>query len=165
MPRITRWPRAHRAAASAALALLTLAPLGASSDLATPSDSRPAGHFGSVGRLDAQSRGGPSRARRRARPARATSRPAPTAWTSPRGSAELANDLGSMINTRVRGGNFGVMVVSSDANSSGDVAPGSRSESPRNATRAEPLAVAKSSSRVLASNVTSARRAFHEGPP
>ena len=113
MPRFTDWPRARRAAASSALALLTLAPLGASTDLATRPHPRPGGHLAAIGRLDAQTRGGPSRARRRARPARATaSRPAPTAWTSPRGSAELANDLGSMINNRVRGGNFGVMVVS-----------------------------------------------------
>jgi D-alanyl-D-alanine carboxypeptidase/D-alanyl-D-alanine-endopeptidase (penicillin-binding protein 4) len=113
MPRFTDWPRARRAAASSALALLTLAPLGASSDLATQPHPRPGGRLATLGRLDAQTRGGPSRTRRRARPARATaSRPAPAAWTSPRGTAELANDLGSMINNRVRGGNFGVMVVS-----------------------------------------------------
>lgn len=113
MTRITLRPRARRAAASAAFAILTLAPLGASSDLTTQSRPSSSSRLGAVGRLDAQTRGGTSRTRRTARPARAVVRPAPaTSWTSPRGTAELANDLGSMVNNRVRGGNFGVMVVS-----------------------------------------------------
>jgi D-alanyl-D-alanine carboxypeptidase/D-alanyl-D-alanine-endopeptidase (penicillin-binding protein 4) len=113
MTRLTLRPRAHRAAASATLAILALAPLGAGSDLAAPARPDAGRGFAAVGELGAQTRGRTSRARRTTRPARATARPAPaTSWTSPRGAAELANDLGSMINNRVRGGNFGVMVVS-----------------------------------------------------
>lgn len=40
--------------------------------------------------------------------------PAPprTSWSSPRGAAALASDIGGMVSTRVRGGKFGVMIVS-----------------------------------------------------
>jgi len=112
MPRFPLRPRAYRTAASAALALLTLAPLGASSDLSNPARHQIGARLASTGRLGAQSRG-KTRAKRTARPVSATRRVAPaTSWTSPRGAADLANDLGSMINNRVHGGNFGVMVVS-----------------------------------------------------
>jgi len=115
MPRFSLRPRAHRAAASAALALLTLAPLGASSDLSIPVRRELGSRLASAGRLDAQSRGKTTRTKRTTRTVSATRRPAappPTSWTSPRGAADLASDLGSMINNRVHGGNFGVMVVS-----------------------------------------------------
>jgi len=113
MPSHPFWPRAHRAAAFAALAALILAPLGASSDLFA-GGQQPAARLASLGRLHAQTRGKTkSRARRTTRPARATTPAAPvTSWTSPHGAGDLANDLGSMINNRVHGGNFGVMVVS-----------------------------------------------------
>src|SRR5689334_5862820 len=106
--------RARRAAAFAALAVLTVAPMGASTDLSTGAGHGPGARLASAGRLDAQTRGKKkSRTRRTARPARATAAPAPvTSWTSPHGVADLANDLGSMINNRVHGGNFGVMVLS-----------------------------------------------------
>ena len=113
MPQITLRPRARRAAAFAALALLTVAPLGASTDLPNAPHGRLDAWLASTGRLEAQARGKKaSRTKRTTRPARATARPAATSWTSPRGAAELANDLGSMIANRVRGGDFGVMVVS-----------------------------------------------------
>lgn len=91
--------------------------MGASSDLATNTPLQLGQRLTAVGRLDAQTRSRTSRTRRATRratrPARAVARPAPvTAWTSPRGAAELANDLGGMVNNRVRGGDFGVMVVS-----------------------------------------------------
>jgi D-alanyl-D-alanine carboxypeptidase/D-alanyl-D-alanine-endopeptidase (penicillin-binding protein 4) len=65
-----------------------------------------------------------SRARGRARPAarrparRSTARVAravvapPPAWTSPATTSALANDLGSMLDSRVRSGKWGVMIVS-----------------------------------------------------
>jgi len=114
MPHLTLRPRARRAAAFAALAILIVAPLGASTDLSSSPRRGFDARLASAGRLDAQARGKKkSRTSRTARPARATARPAPaTSWTSPRGAAELANDLGNMINNRVRGGDFGVMVVS-----------------------------------------------------
>lgn len=107
-------PRARRAAAFAALAALTVAPMGASTDLASGGGPKPAARLASAGKLHAQSRSKTkSRAKRTTRAARATTRSAPaTAWTSPHGVADLANDLGSMINNRVHGGNFGVMVIS-----------------------------------------------------
>lgn len=107
-------PRARRAAAFAALAVLTIAPLGASTDLSTVAGLTAGVRLASAGRLDAQTRGKKkSRARRTTRPVRATAPAAPvTSWSSPHGVADLANDLGSMINNRVHGGNFGVMVLS-----------------------------------------------------
>ena len=49
-----------------------------------------------------------ARARVPARPAG----PPRTSWTSPHGSAALTSDIGGMLSTRVRGGRFGVMIVS-----------------------------------------------------
>lgn len=114
MPSHSYRPRARRAAAFAALALLTIAPMGASTDLSAHEGHGPGSRVASAGRLDAQTRGKKkSRARRTTKPARATTRSAPaTAWSSPHGVADLANDLGNMISNRVHGGNFGVMVLS-----------------------------------------------------
>ena len=113
MPRFSPRPRARRAAAAAVLGALALSPLGASTDLSTTHQAAVGPPLASAGRLDAQTRGNSSRASGTARTVRTTRRAAPaTSWTSPRGTAELANDLGSMINNRVRGGTFGVMVVS-----------------------------------------------------
>lgn len=107
-------PRARRAAAFAALAVLTVAPMGASTDLSNGAGRGPGARIASAGRLDAQTRGKKkSRSRRTTRPVRAAAARAPvTSWTSPHGVADLANDLGSMIANRVHGGNFGVMVLS-----------------------------------------------------
>ena len=38
--------------------------------------------------------------------------PPRTSWTSPRGAAALSSDIDNMLTTRVRGGKFGVMIVS-----------------------------------------------------
>src|SRR3954462_14401805 len=38
--------------------------------------------------------------------------PAGPSWTSPRGTAALTSDISSLISSRVRGGKFGVMIVS-----------------------------------------------------
>ena len=67
-----------------------------------------------LGVVDAQSRSRRSRTRRStARRVRArAATPPPISWTSPRGAAELSNDFSNMINGRIRGGKFGVMVVS-----------------------------------------------------
>jgi len=56
----------------------------------------------------------PKRTRRTAPKPRRTSRrePAAPAWTSPNGTQALSTDLSTMITSRVRGGHFGVMVVS-----------------------------------------------------
>jgi D-alanyl-D-alanine carboxypeptidase/D-alanyl-D-alanine-endopeptidase (penicillin-binding protein 4) len=52
------------------------------------------------------------RSTRRTRSRRASAPVAATAWTSPKSTAELRNDLSNMISTRVRSGRFGVMVAS-----------------------------------------------------
>ncbi|MEP6989741.1 MAG: D-alanyl-D-alanine carboxypeptidase/D-alanyl-D-alanine-endopeptidase [bacterium] len=44
--------------------------------------------------------------------ARRPAQPPRTAWTAPRGLPALRDDIGGMISTRVRGGKFGVMIVS-----------------------------------------------------
>jgi len=49
------------------------------------------------------------------KPSRARARPAGPpriSWTSPHGAAALSSDIGGMLSTRVRGGKFGVMIVS-----------------------------------------------------
>jgi D-alanyl-D-alanine carboxypeptidase/D-alanyl-D-alanine-endopeptidase (penicillin-binding protein 4) len=114
MHRITFRPSAPRVTAAVAIAVLLLAPTGDLGGLVRPALERePA--IGAVGTAGAQSR------TRRARGKRSTTRrvratrpaaPPPAAWTSPRGSAELSNDFANMINNRIRGGKFGVMVVS-----------------------------------------------------
>jgi D-alanyl-D-alanine carboxypeptidase/D-alanyl-D-alanine-endopeptidase (penicillin-binding protein 4) len=125
------WPRALRASATAAVAVLLLAPLTLG--------ARPA--FASTPAADALAVDGTtakkavrkairkavmkqSRTRAKARPAarragrRGTARVARAValpvmpWTSPRGGAELSSDLGTMLDARVRGGKWGVMVVS-----------------------------------------------------
>jgi D-alanyl-D-alanine carboxypeptidase/D-alanyl-D-alanine-endopeptidase (penicillin-binding protein 4) len=102
--------RATAIAAVAALLLVPCAPGTASASL----PGRPAAaEFASVGpqgrgKTKSRSRRTPTRRVRARRPAAA----ATTAWTAPRGAAELSRDLGSMIANRVRGGKFGVMVVS-----------------------------------------------------
>ena len=55
-----------------------------------------------------------SRSSRRARGARSARvvAPAAPAWTSPRGSAALTSDIGDMLTRRVKGGKWGVMIVS-----------------------------------------------------
>ena len=52
------------------------------------------------------------RSARRTRSRRASAPVASTAWTSPKSTAELRNDLSNMISTRVRSGRFGVMIAS-----------------------------------------------------
>ena len=97
-----------------ALAVLLLAPSGEPGAVAG-NLARPEASIGDVGTADAQSRTRRGRTRRgTARRVRATrpSAPPPIAWTSPRGAAELSNDMASMIASRIRGGKFGVMVVS-----------------------------------------------------
>jgi D-alanyl-D-alanine carboxypeptidase/D-alanyl-D-alanine-endopeptidase (penicillin-binding protein 4) len=124
------WPRALRASAAAAAAVLLLAPIGARPAFAT---AAPIPAFAGDGtaatkravkkpvkkavvkqsRTRAKARPASRRAGRRgtARVARAVAMPA-MPWTSPRGAAELSSDLGTMLDARVRGGKWGVMVVS-----------------------------------------------------
>ncbi|NUO38180.1 MAG: D-alanyl-D-alanine carboxypeptidase/D-alanyl-D-alanine-endopeptidase [Gemmatimonadaceae bacterium] len=113
MHRSVSWPTAPRAMAVAALAILLLAPSGDPSELAVAAVRRELS-VGHVGVVEAQSRTRRSRTRRTTRVVRAA-RPAAApviGWTSPRGTSELSADFSSMINTRVRSGKFGVMVVS-----------------------------------------------------
>ncbi len=114
MHRIVFRPNAPRVTATVALAVLLLAPAGDVGSLVRPDSGREAS-IGAVGSAGAQSR------TRRARTKRPTTRrvratrpaaPPPVSWTSPRGAAELAGDFASMIDNRIRGGKFGVMVVS-----------------------------------------------------
>ena len=94
--------------------VLILLPVGQAISLVTPGAGLALGaRITSAGELLAQTRGKTSRTKRTTKKVRATRRAAPSpAWTSPRGTAALANDLGGMISNRVRGGEFGVMVVS-----------------------------------------------------
>ena len=114
MPRFSLRPSARRATASAALLVLILLPVGSVIPFVTPGAGlAPGAQITSAGELLAQTRGKTSRTKRTTKKVRATRRVAPSpAWTSPRGTAALANDLGGMISNRVRGGEFGVMVVS-----------------------------------------------------
>lgn len=109
-------PSAIRAAAIALCALL-LGPIG---ETALPAGSTawaaPAASVGTPGsKVKSQRRGKTRRGKRpltrRARARRAAG-PPPAAWTSPRGLSALATDLSDMIDTHVRSGKFGVMVVS-----------------------------------------------------
>jgi D-alanyl-D-alanine carboxypeptidase/D-alanyl-D-alanine-endopeptidase (penicillin-binding protein 4) len=114
MHRIHLRPSASRVTAATALVLLLLAPSGEPGAFIGSLAGR-APSVGAVGAVEAQSRTRRARTKRtttrRVRAARADASP-PMSWTSPRGTAELANDFASMINNRVRGGKFGVMVVS-----------------------------------------------------
>ena len=112
--------RAHRAATAALIALALFSTLGAEELRAAPSVSVGATTLSMMPQAATRTK---SRAKA---PAKRTTRRTPvrrvrgrvaapvasTAWTSPHGASALASDLGSMISTRVRSGQFGVMVVS-----------------------------------------------------
>jgi D-alanyl-D-alanine carboxypeptidase/D-alanyl-D-alanine-endopeptidase (penicillin-binding protein 4) len=109
MPTLPTRPSALRATAIAALLLVPSGPRTASAaPLARPAAAESTS-MGPQGRGKTR-----SRARRTTRRVRATrtAAVASTAWTAPHGAAELSRDLGGMIANRVRGGKFGVMVVS-----------------------------------------------------
>ncbi len=116
-------PRALRASASAAivLVLVALPPRGATAAFASPAPRAAVAPLAPA-MPQAKSK---ARAKPRASAKRATSRrtakrsaprrrvaPAGPAWSSPSSQPALASDLSSMIDTRVRGGKFGVMIVS-----------------------------------------------------
>jgi D-alanyl-D-alanine carboxypeptidase/D-alanyl-D-alanine-endopeptidase (penicillin-binding protein 4) len=105
-------PSASRATALA-LAVLLLAPSGASGAPSTPIPERAVA--ARTGEVKPQRRGKSGRTKRsltrRARARRAAA-PPPDAWTSPRGAAALSSDLRDFIDNRVRSGKFGAMVVS-----------------------------------------------------
>jgi D-alanyl-D-alanine carboxypeptidase/D-alanyl-D-alanine-endopeptidase (penicillin-binding protein 4) len=119
-------PRALVAAATVVLALALGAPQGATVAYANVSAS-PAGVVVSRGttttsprpphpkgarKQKGKARSGSRRpARRTTRAARAVAPSAP-AWTAPRGLPALAGDLANMLEARVRGGKWGVMIVS-----------------------------------------------------
>ena len=63
-------------------------------------------------RAKTQSKRAPRRRTTVRRASRRSTPVASTAWTSPHGAAALATDLASMLSTRVRSGQFGVMVAS-----------------------------------------------------
>lgn len=112
MHRILPRPSAPRVTALVALGALLLAPSGDLASLPRLA-SQPAELHG-VGAAQAQSRGKSARKRtptRRVRARRPAAPPPPT-WTSPRRAADLASDFATMISNRIRGGKFGVMVVS-----------------------------------------------------
>ena len=97
------WSRALRATATTAIAaafLTTIAPEPAFASQATASASASATK---------------SKAKRPAKRAKASRRPAApprTSWTSPRGGPALTADINNMLSSRVKGGKFGVMIVS-----------------------------------------------------
>ncbi len=121
-----RWPRAVRASAVAFFALVLVAapPQGATIVAGAPvwtaggaeaSAQRPQTRSRAKARASAKRtaarRSNVKRTAKRSAPRRAAA-PAGPAWTSPNGQAALAADLQGMIDRRVRGGKFGVMVVS-----------------------------------------------------
>ena len=115
MHRIHVRPSASRVTAAVVLAVLLLAPSGEPGALVGPIAGPAPSAVRNAGSLEAQSRTRRARTKRpTTRRVRATSAvaPVPMGWTSPRGTAELAADFANMINNRVRGGRFGVMVVS-----------------------------------------------------
>jgi D-alanyl-D-alanine carboxypeptidase/D-alanyl-D-alanine-endopeptidase (penicillin-binding protein 4) len=100
--------RLRRLALLAGTALTTILPM----DRPLRAEPAAVSAFVQSGSRSTPRRRRPARTTRRARARRAATPVASTAWTSPHGSAALANDLSSMISTRVRSGKFGVMVVS-----------------------------------------------------
>ncbi|MEO7457763.1 MAG: D-alanyl-D-alanine carboxypeptidase/D-alanyl-D-alanine-endopeptidase [Gemmatimonadaceae bacterium] len=87
------FPRLFRAAGTVFLAILMVAP---------------------IGDAGAQSRTKKSAAKKPVRKAAVPRRPAgppPTAWTSPHSLTALQSDVSGMLERRVRGGKFGVMIV------------------------------------------------------
>jgi D-alanyl-D-alanine carboxypeptidase/D-alanyl-D-alanine-endopeptidase (penicillin-binding protein 4) len=113
------WPRASRAAAVTAIALLLLAPSG-SEDAFAASPSGAATHAAVAPQSRTKAKAKPKARAAKRTPAKRTAKksssrragPAPIAWTSPRGLPALSSDLGNMLDSRVRGGKWGVMIVS-----------------------------------------------------
>jgi len=95
-------PRAIRAAATVVIALSLLA------SSASDALAKPQGDAGPKPRRTAKR----TAKRPVARPAARPAAPAATSWTSPHGKAALESDINDMLSRRVRGGKFGVMVVS-----------------------------------------------------
>lgn len=118
MHHLSRRVRSLRAALVAGLGLGLLAPSGeplrasptslTAAPLAFQSPSRPSARAKSTKRPARR----PTRRSRTRVGARAATPVASTAWTSPNGTAALASDLSGMVSTRIRSGQFGVMVVS-----------------------------------------------------
>jgi len=112
-------PRALRAAATVLVVLGLAAPVGAveahSASAVTEVPRTPRAPKKAPRKAHRPQQKGkarvPARRRPAARPARAVAAPAP-AWTSPHGTSALANDLANMLDARVRGGKWGVMIVS-----------------------------------------------------
>lgn len=106
-------PSAPRVTAAVILAVLLFLPTGDPGRLV--GSMRSTAGVADLGAAQAQTRTKRARTRRsstrRVRPARASA-PPPMSWSSPRGVSELSNDFASMIGSRVRGGKFGVMIVS-----------------------------------------------------
>ena len=100
------WPRALRAAAAVLMAasFLTVASPARSSAAVTSAASPQADAAPKAKRKPKKAKR-PKAARRPAAPPR-------TSWTSPRGLPALRSDIDGMLSTRVRGGKFGVMIVS-----------------------------------------------------
>jgi serine-type D-Ala-D-Ala carboxypeptidase/endopeptidase (penicillin-binding protein 4) len=107
-----------RALRAAAVALLAPTILLAARSEATAAPSPAAAAFAPQAATRAKSRPKKTPAKRTARrtrvrrPAGRAAAPAVPAWTSPHGAPALASDLAGMISTKVRSGQFGVMVVS-----------------------------------------------------
>jgi D-alanyl-D-alanine carboxypeptidase/D-alanyl-D-alanine-endopeptidase (penicillin-binding protein 4) len=129
LPPVNRSILARTALSAAILLLLAPPPVGAerafAAPVAAPADAlaadgtapkasvkKPVRKVVKQSRTRAKARSA-ARSRRRgtARVARAVAAPV-MPWTSPHGIASLAGDLGNMLDARVRGGRWGVMVVS-----------------------------------------------------
>ena len=99
------WSRALRATATTAIAVALLTPIAPAPALASRAESA----------LIAPQTTAKSKAKRPARRAKAPRRPAApprTSWTSPQGGPALTADISNMLGSRVKGGKFGVMIVS-----------------------------------------------------
>ena len=96
-------PRVHRAAAIVSIALALVVSGGADALASAQGNAAPKKRTATK-RTTAR--------RPAARPASRPASPANTSWTSPHGKAALESDINEMLSRRVRGGKFGVMIVS-----------------------------------------------------
>ena len=115
MHHLIRRARSLRVALHAALSLALLAPagrgLGASPAPAAAAPLAPQASSRAKTRAKSQTKRPARRTTRRSR-ARAATPVAAIAWTSPNGLSALTTDLSGMISTKIRSGQFGVMVAS-----------------------------------------------------
>jgi serine-type D-Ala-D-Ala carboxypeptidase/endopeptidase (penicillin-binding protein 4) len=98
-------PRALHTVATATIAVVLFLSVGSADAFASPQGNGTTKARSSTKRAPAK-RTAPRKAPRR------PAGPPPTTWTSPHGKPALVSDISDMLSRRVRGGKFGVMIVS-----------------------------------------------------